>query len=212
MPEPENPATTTPTPESTPEPSSPTSRTKAIRNARTLKSAQDALVSRAVDRRNPDRLNRAFARAKLAAKIAEDNRAKDILLLDLRGATPLLDFFVIATANSRRQANAVASEIDAEMKKIGEHKLGLEGSEEGRWILIDYGDFVVHLFSGDGRSYYALEEIWGDAPQLSWHDEPGAEAEGPPPPPPERPASVEAAADADLASSAENTEPDSSSD
>ena len=54
------------------------------------------------------------------------------------------------------------------MKKRGERKLGLEGSEEGRWILIDYGDFVVHIFSGEGRSYYALEEIWGDAPRLEW--------------------------------------------
>lgn len=190
MPEPENPAI----PDPTPEPSSPTPRTKAIRAARTLKSAQDDVVPRAVDRSNPDRVNRAFARARMAAKIAEDNRAKDILLLDLRGATPLLDFFVIATATSRRQANAIASEIDAEMKKIGELKLGLEGSEEGRWILIDYGDFVVHVFSGDGRSYYALEEIWGDAPQLSWRDEPGSPAGEAPPPPPPRP--DQAAADA----------------
>ena len=59
------------------------------------------------------------------------------------------------------------------MKKRGEHKLGLEGSEEGRWILIDYGDFVVHIFSAEGRGYYALEEIWGDAPRLDWRsDEP----------------------------------------
>ena len=177
MPEPENTAA------ETPEPSSPTARTKAIRAVRTLKSAQDEVVSQAVDRRNPDRLARAFAHARAAAKIAEDNRAKDILLLDLRGVTPLLDFFVIATANSRRQANAIASEIDAEMKKIGELKLGLEGSEEGRWILIDYGDFVVHIFSGDGRTYYALEEIWGDAPRLPWSDEAGAEL--PPPPQPQ---------------------------
>ncbi|APW63359.1 ribosome silencing factor [Paludisphaera borealis] len=177
MPEQENPATPTP------EPSSPTARTKAIRATRSIKTAQDDVVSRAVDRRNPDRLTRAFAHARLAAKITDDNRAKDILLLDLRGVTPLLDFFVIATANSRRQANAIASEIDAEMKKIGELKLGMEGSEEGRWILIDYGDFVVHIFSGDGRTYYALEEIWGDAPQLSWRDEPGAPAGELPPPP-----------------------------
>jgi ribosome-associated protein len=54
------------------------------------------------------------------------------------------------------------------MKKQGEAKLGLEGSEEGRWILIDYGDFVVHIFSQDDRLYYALEEIWGDSPQLDW--------------------------------------------
>ncbi len=98
----------------------------------------------------------------MAARIAEENGAKDIVLLDLRKATPLLDFFVIATANSRRLSHAIASEIDAEMKKQGEHKLGMEGSEEGRWILIDYGDFVVHVFSGEARTYYALEEIWGD--------------------------------------------------
>ena len=124
-----------------------------------------------MDRRAPDRVNQALEHARLAARIADDNRAKDILLLDLRQATPLLDFFVIATANSRRQSHAIASEIDAEMKKLGEHKLGLEGSEEGRWILIDYGDFVVHIFSAEGRAYYALEEIWGDAPRLEWRAE-----------------------------------------
>ena len=102
-----------------------------------------------------------------AARIADDNRAKDILLLDLRQATPLIDFFVIASANSRRQAYAIASEIDQELKKLGEAKLGMEGAEEGRWILVDYGDFVVHIFSEDARTYYALEEIWGDAPRAS---------------------------------------------
>ena len=56
------------------------------------------------------------------------------------------------------------------MKKLGEDKLGMEGSEEGSWILIDYGDFVVHIFSDEARTYYALEEIWGDAPRLEWRD------------------------------------------
>ena len=77
---------------------------------------------------------------------------------------------MIVTAASRRQSHAIASEIDQEMKKLGEAKLGLEGSEEGRWILIDYGDFVVHIFSPEDRAYYALEEIWGDAPHLDWHE------------------------------------------
>ena len=104
------------------------------------------------------------------ARIADDNRGKDILLLDLRQTTPLVDFFVIVTATSRRLSNAIASEIDQAMKKHGEAKLGLEGSEEGRWILIDYGDFVVHIFSPEDRAYYALEEIWGDAPQLDWQE------------------------------------------
>ena len=129
-------------------------RTKALRGG-SIRSAQDDIPHHAVDRRCPDRVNQALEHARLAARIADDNRAKEIVLLDLRQATPLLDFFVIATASSRRQSHAIASEIDAEMKKLGEHKLGLEGSEEGRWILIDYGDFVVHMFSAEGRAYYA---------------------------------------------------------
>src|SRR5207248_10776873 len=117
----------------------------------------------------------ALERARVCARIADDNRAKDILLLDLRQITPLVDFFVIATAVSWRQNHAIASEIDQEMKKLGEAKLGIEGSEEGRWTLIDYGDFVVHIFSLEDRAYYALEEIWGDAPQLPWQEPPTGE-------------------------------------
>jgi ribosome-associated protein len=142
-------------------------RSKALRG-RSVRAAQDDIPSEAVQRRDPNRAAVALEYARVAARIADDNRARDILLLDLRMATPLVDFFVIVTATSRRQSHAIASEIDAEMKKRGERKLGLEGSEEGRWILIDYGDFVVHIFSGEGRSYYALEDIWGDAPRLGW--------------------------------------------
>ena len=153
-----------------PSPVSETSvRSKSIRG-RSIKTAQDDIPTQAVDRSDPKRVNLALAHARIAARIADDNGARDIVLLDLRRATPLLDFFVIATANSRRLSHAIASEIDAEMKKLGEHKLGMEGSEEGRWILIDYGDFVVHIFSPEDRAYYALEEIWGDAPRLDWQE------------------------------------------
>lgn len=131
---------------------------------------QDDVAHSAAGRAMPDRVAKALERAKLAARIADDNRAKDILLLDLRQATPLIDFFVIASANSRRQGYAIISEIDQEMKKLGEMKLGMEGAEEGRWILVDYGDFVVHVFADDARSYYALEEIWGDAERVEWRD------------------------------------------
>jgi ribosome-associated protein len=131
---------------------------------------QDDVPAFAVGRAVPERQDSALERARICARIAADNRGKDILLLDLRKATSLVDFFVIATATSRRQANAIAIEIDQEMKKVHEHKLGIEGSEEGRWTLIDYGDFVVHVFSDEARSYYALEEIWGDAERLDWVD------------------------------------------
>lgn len=131
---------------------------------------QDDVPFNAAGRSQPDRMARALEHARICARIADDNRAKDIMVLDLRQATPLVDFFVIATASSRRQGNAIATEIDQEMKRLKDFKLGLEGSEEGRWVLIDYGDFVVHVFSGEARSYYALEDIWGDAPRLDWQD------------------------------------------
>lgn len=136
----------------------------------TMRISQDEMPRHALDRRQPRRQEVALERARLCARIASDNRAKDILVLDLRKATPLIDFFVIATASARRQSRAMASEIDHEMKKIGEAKLGMEGFEDGRWTLIDYGDFVVHIFTAEDRAYYALEEIWGDSPQIDWRE------------------------------------------
>jgi ribosome-associated protein len=131
---------------------------------------QDEASTAAVARRSAKRLDRARELATACARLADDNRGKEILLLDLRAATSLVDYFVLITASSRRQAQAIASEIDAEMKRLGESKLGREGTEEGRWILIDYGDFVVHVFSEDARTYYALEDIWGDSLRIDWVD------------------------------------------
>ena len=147
-------------------PALPESRSRGLRR----NELQDEVPFHATARSQPERLERALERARICARIADDNRAKDILVLDLQLVTPLVDYFVIATAASRRQSHAIASEIDQEMKRIGELKLGMEGSEEGRWILIDYGDFVVHVFSGEARAVYALEEVWGDAPRLDWQD------------------------------------------
>jgi len=162
-------------------------RTRSFRS-RATHEIQDDVPQRATERREPRRAAVALERARIAARIADDNRGEDILLLDLRQITPLVDFFVIVTAGSRRQGHAIASEVDQEMKRLGEAKLGIEGSEEGRWTLIDYGDFVVHIFSPEDRAYYALEEIWGDAPQLDWHapaagpSDPAAEAQPEPEP------------------------------
>ena len=147
-------------------PALPESRSRGLRR----NDVQDDVPFHALARSQPERLERALEHARICARIADDNRAKDLLVLDLRLVTPLVDYFVIATANSRRQSHAIGSEIDQEMKRLGEAKLGIEGSEEGRWILIDYGDFVVHVFSGEARAFYALEEVWGDAPRLDWQD------------------------------------------
>jgi ribosome-associated protein len=142
------------------------------RRARRELDGQDDVPHYATARTNPGRMERALENARACARIGDDNRGKDILLLDIRKATSLVDFFVIITAVSRRQAHAIADEIDQEMKRRSEFKLGMEGSEEGRWVLIDYGDFVVHVFNAEARGYYALEEIWGDAERLEWQ-EPG---------------------------------------
>jgi ribosome-associated protein len=110
----------------------------------------------------------AVERACLCARVADENKARDILILDMRGITPLYDYFVLATGLSRRQNHNVAEEVDAAMKAEGEQRLGIEGYEAGRWIVQDYGDVVVHLFDAESREYYGLEHLWADAPHVDW--------------------------------------------
>jgi ribosome-associated protein len=168
---------TAPTPSSSPVTAHAATPERKRRAVRREHDAQDPIPAAAVARTTPE-LARALEHARVCARIADDNRGKQILLLDLRAATPLVDYFVIITASSRRLNKAITEEIDKEMKRRGELKLGIEGSEEGRWTLIDYGDFVVHIFSAEARAYYALEEIWGDAPQLDWQDPRGVRHQG----------------------------------
>jgi ribosome-associated protein len=141
---------------------------KRAANPRNIHTLQDDVPVGAVGHARPERVDKARERASLCARIAEENRARDVVVLDLRAGTSVVDFFVIASVVSRRQAAALASDIDMQMKRAGEAKLGIEGSQEGRWILLDYGDFVVHIFSEDARAYYGLDELWGDAPQVEW--------------------------------------------
>jgi len=109
-------------------------------------------------------LDRAF----LCARVAAENKARDILVLDMRGITPLYDFFVLATGTSRRQIHTLAEEIDAALHAQGDVRLGIEGYVASKWVVQDYGDIVVHLFDPDTRAYYALEDLWADAPRLDW--------------------------------------------
>lgn len=104
----------------------------------------------------------------LAARVAADNKARGISVLDMRGITPLYDYFVLATGSSRRQIHTLAEEIDAALRAEGERRMGIEGYEASKWVVQDYGDIVVHLFDADTRSYYALEDLWADAPQVEW--------------------------------------------
>jgi len=115
-----------------------------------------------------------------AARTADDNRGQDIVVLDMRSITPVFDYFVIATGNSRRQLHAISEEIDHCLEdELGDHRMGIEGYNESRWILLDYGNVVVHLFDQETREYYALEQFWSEAQRvpLSWQTEEKASEE-----------------------------------
>jgi len=110
----------------------------------------------------------ALDRARLCAQVAADNKARDVLVLDMRGQTSLYDYFVLATGASRRQIHTLAEEIDATMRRAGDERMSIEGYEASKWVVQDYGDVVVHVFSPETREYYRLEELWDDAPRVDW--------------------------------------------
>lgn len=105
--------------------------------------------------------NRSLQLALAAARVADENRGRDIVILDLRELTPIFDYFVLATGASRRQLHAISEEIDHKLEdEMGDHRMGIEGYQESRWILLDYGNVVIHLFEPETRDYYALEQLW----------------------------------------------------
>ena len=110
------------------------------------------------------------ANALAAAQAADELRGKDIVVLDLTALTSIVDFFVIATATSNRQMQAMADEVNRILKRErGNTRLNAEGYRtEGNWLLTDYGDVVVHVFTEDGRALYDLEQLWADAPKVAW--------------------------------------------
>jgi ribosome-associated protein len=99
-----------------------------------------------------------------AAEIIRDKLGEDIVVLDLRGHSPLADFFVLATASSTTHAQAIAEELQSRLKHEGERPHHVEGEESGHWVLLDYFDVVVHIFLVETRQFYGLERLWGDAP------------------------------------------------
>lgn len=98
-----------------------------------------------------------------ALHAAQEKKATDILVLDLREVTSFTDFFLICSVTNPRQGQAVADEIHKQMKEVGELPVSFEGYDRAEWILMDYGDFLVHIFSESARSYYDLERLWRHA-------------------------------------------------
>jgi ribosome-associated protein len=110
--------------------------------------------------------------AAFAARMADEKKGTDIIIYDLRGLTDITDYFVVTTAHSKSQIRAILESIARELKMVGVRKLGQEGNEGGQWVLLDYGDCVIHIFTPALREYYGLESLWGDAPKVDWRQEP----------------------------------------
>jgi ribosome-associated protein len=124
-------------------------------------------ASRQTSEKRSDRDDAARRLALTAARVADETRASDVRVLDLRELTEVFDYFVVATGASRRQLHAIADEIEKAVKtELHDRRRGSEGYEEGRWIVIDYGDVVVHLFDAESRAYWDIEQLWSDSKQV----------------------------------------------
>lgn len=103
--------------------------------------------------------------ALIAAHAALDKKAEDVVVVEVRDLLVVTDYFVIATALNDRQVRAVVDEVEDKVRELGGLKpIGREGLDEGRWALLDYGTFVVHVFQPEARDFYRLDTLWGDAP------------------------------------------------
>ena len=114
-----------------------------------------ASVSKALPAREPEALR--------AAHLAQDMKANDVVLLNLQGVTDMTDYFVIASGTSDTHVRSIGEHIVAEMKKEGVRVHHVEGVQQGRWVLLDFVDFVVHIFHPTLRSFYQIERLWSDA-------------------------------------------------
>ncbi|UCC24422.1 MAG: ribosome silencing factor [Gemmatimonadales bacterium] len=106
-----------------------------------------------------------------AGQLALERKAQDVVLLDLRGISSATDHFVIASGTSDIQVKAIADHILEDLRKEGQKPAHVEGLETARWVLMDYIDFVVHVFHPQARDFYQLEALWGDAPRLEMTEE-----------------------------------------
>lgn len=106
--------------------------------------------------------------ARLCARIAEDKKGERILVLKMTDLIVLTDYFVITHGGNPRQVRAIADETSRSMKKLKVPCLAIDGLEEARWALLDYGDVVVHVFDEATREFYDLEHLWADAPRVRW--------------------------------------------
>jgi ribosome-associated protein len=113
--------------------------------------------------------SREFAVA--AARTASSKKAQDVVVMEVRDLIVITDFFVLASGTSDRQVRTVAQEIENALRARGMKPVRREGQREGRWVLLDFVDFVAHVFHQEERDYYGLERLWSDAPLVEWEDQ-----------------------------------------
>ena len=105
---------------------------------------------------------------KLAIQCASEKKAFDMVALDLRDIASFTEFFIIASGANQRQVQAIADEINEQLKKqLGSRAVRIEGYTSGEWVLLDYGDFIVHIFDKDAREFYDLTRLWHDAKKVT---------------------------------------------
>ncbi|MEZ6133043.1 MAG: ribosome silencing factor [Planctomycetaceae bacterium] len=122
--------------------------------------------------RDPELYSRSLQNALTAARCADEMRARDIVVLDMTKIASIVDFFVIATGTSRRQMHAIADEVNRKLKREGHNeRLSVEGYRtEANWILMDFGDVVLHVFTEEGRELYDLENLKANAARINWQE------------------------------------------
>lgn len=103
-----------------------------------------------------------------AADALADKKGTDIVLLEVGDLLAITEVFVIVTGTSRPHVQTLAEEVERRLKDEGRRPLREEGRREGEWVLIDYGDFIIHIFQPEAREFYGLERLWGDASRIEW--------------------------------------------
>ncbi len=109
---------------------------------------------------------RALDLVRVAAAAADSKQGEDLVALDVSGPLPLTDVFLLVTGRNERNVLAIAEEVEDKLSEFGAKVLRREGRQEGRWVLLDFGDLVVHVFHEEDRMYYSLERLWKDCPVI----------------------------------------------
>ncbi|HEX8949239.1 MAG TPA: ribosome silencing factor [Dissulfurispiraceae bacterium] len=113
-----------------------------------------------------------------AARASSDKKAKDIVILELKKLTVIADYFVVCSGESTTQVKAIVDHVEESLAKHGVKPGRVEGLGNARWVLLDYGDVIVHVFEEETRNYYELEKFWLDAPRTAWEESKKPDARG----------------------------------